>query len=249
MRRRKPHQRLLRNAGTVGGNLCQGTRCWVLPHPWARMDLLARRRRHLLRTDRRPPKARARARRSHLLRIRPTLRRHSPRQGRPWSCAAVPASASSCCSISTAVRPRRIGRWWCSSLASSSPRAADPRRPSGRLTCEPASAAPSRSRSSPLPPHGGGRICAWSRRGWRTSRESLDPGDPLDGLPGHPQSAWKRDVLAELVRRAAAGRRLGLSCRPQHSSPTARGRSAEPAGVGALVALRDASASDVAVHR
>ncbi len=32
----------------------------------------------------------------------------------------------------------------------------------------------------------------------------LDPADPLAGLPGHPQSAWKRKVLATLVERAAA---------------------------------------------
>ncbi len=30
----------------------------------------------------------------------------------------------------------------------------------------------------------------------------LDPADPLAGLPGHPQSAWKRDVLAALAERA-----------------------------------------------
>jgi xanthine dehydrogenase YagS FAD-binding subunit len=29
----------------------------------------------------------------------------------------------------------------------------------------------------------------------------LDPGDPLAGLPGNPQSAWKRGVLAALVER------------------------------------------------
>ncbi len=33
---------------------------------------------------------------------------------------------------------------------------------------------------------------------------AIDPADPLAGLPGHPQSAWKRDILAELVRRALA---------------------------------------------
>ena len=33
---------------------------------------------------------------------------------------------------------------------------------------------------------------------------SLDPADPLAGLPGHPQSAWKRTVLATLVERASA---------------------------------------------
>lgn len=32
----------------------------------------------------------------------------------------------------------------------------------------------------------------------------LDPADPLDGLPGHPQSAWKRQVLVTLVERATA---------------------------------------------
>lgn len=30
----------------------------------------------------------------------------------------------------------------------------------------------------------------------------LDPADPLAGLPGNPQSAWKRDVLATLAERA-----------------------------------------------
>ena len=34
---------------------------------------------------------------------------------------------------------------------------------------------------------------------------ALDPTDPLAGLPGHPQSAWKRKVLATLVERALAG--------------------------------------------
>jgi xanthine dehydrogenase YagS FAD-binding subunit len=29
----------------------------------------------------------------------------------------------------------------------------------------------------------------------------LDPGEPLAGLPGNPQSAWKREVLATLVER------------------------------------------------
>ena len=33
---------------------------------------------------------------------------------------------------------------------------------------------------------------------------AVDPADPLAGLPGHPQSAWKRKVLATLVERASA---------------------------------------------
>jgi xanthine dehydrogenase YagS FAD-binding subunit len=32
----------------------------------------------------------------------------------------------------------------------------------------------------------------------------LNPSDPLEGLPGNPQSAWKRQVLAALVERAVA---------------------------------------------
>ena len=34
---------------------------------------------------------------------------------------------------------------------------------------------------------------------------ALDSADPLAGLPGHPQSAWKRKVLEALVERATAG--------------------------------------------
>jgi CO/xanthine dehydrogenase FAD-binding subunit len=33
---------------------------------------------------------------------------------------------------------------------------------------------------------------------------ALDPRNPLDGLPGHPQTEWKRSLLAALVERALA---------------------------------------------
>ena len=33
---------------------------------------------------------------------------------------------------------------------------------------------------------------------------AIDPEDPLRDLPGNPQSAWKRDVVAELARRTVA---------------------------------------------
>jgi len=42
---------------------------------------------------------------------------------------------------------------------------------------------------------------------------ALDPADPLAGLPGHPQSAWKRKVLATLVERAAAALHLPAGSR------------------------------------
>jgi xanthine dehydrogenase YagS FAD-binding subunit len=32
----------------------------------------------------------------------------------------------------------------------------------------------------------------------------IDPASPLEGLPGHPQSSWKRSVLRTLVERAVA---------------------------------------------
>lgn len=38
---------------------------------------------------------------------------------------------------------------------------------------------------------------------------ALDPADPLADLPGHPQSAWKRKVLATLVARGVAALRGG----------------------------------------
>jgi xanthine dehydrogenase YagS FAD-binding subunit len=38
---------------------------------------------------------------------------------------------------------------------------------------------------------------------------ALDPADPLAGLPGHPQSAWKRKVLETLVERGVAALRGG----------------------------------------
>jgi hypothetical protein len=33
---------------------------------------------------------------------------------------------------------------------------------------------------------------------------ALDPADPLSGLPGNPQSAWKRRALETLAGRALA---------------------------------------------
>ena len=40
--------------------------------------------------------------------------------------------------------------------------------------------------------------------GVATVPRALDPADPLAGLPGNPQSAWKRDLLAALAERALA---------------------------------------------
>ena len=81
-----------------------------------------------------------------------------------------------------------------------------------------------------LPPHGrtagvlvparlGRGGAAWrrglaGRGGVANIPRALDPADPLEGLPGHPQSAWKRTVLATLVERATAAIAGGLGpCR------------------------------------
>ena len=76
----------LRNQGTVGGQPRPARALLVLPP--SRPDLLARRRRHLLRADRRPPQARPRGRGLHLGRaLRPRrraarARRERARRGR-----------------------------------------------------------------------------------------------------------------------------------------------------------------------
>jgi len=49
-----------------------------------------------------------------------------------------------------------------------------------------------------------GGVVAFVAAGVANIPHALDPSDPLAGLPGHPQSAWKRRVLTTLVERAAA---------------------------------------------
>ncbi len=48
-----------------------------------------------------------------------------------------------------------------------------------------------------------GEAVAMAAAGVANIPRAIDPADPLAGLPGHPQSAWKRSVLATLVERAA----------------------------------------------
>lgn len=49
-----------------------------------------------------------------------------------------------------------------------------------------------------------GEVLALVAAGVANIPREVDPADPLAGLPGHPQSAWKRKVLATLVERATA---------------------------------------------
>lgn len=50
--------------------------------------------------------------------------------------------------------------------------------------------------------HGGG--ARFVAAGVANVPRAIDPADPLAGLPGHPHSSWKRQVLATLVERASA---------------------------------------------
>jgi xanthine dehydrogenase YagS FAD-binding subunit len=49
-----------------------------------------------------------------------------------------------------------------------------------------------------------GHVVSLAAAGVANIPRSLDPADPLAGLPGHPQSAWKRQVLETLVERSVA---------------------------------------------
>ena len=47
-------------------------------------------------------------------------------------------------------------------------------------------------------------LCLVVAAGIANVPHALDHTAPLAGLPGHPQSAWKRQVLATLVERGVA---------------------------------------------
>ena len=173
--------------GTVAGNLCQGGSLLVLPPP--RPDLLAGRRRHLLRPDRRPPKARPGDRRLHLGRAqRPRGRAAGPRRRGHHQPPHASAWRSS-----TGGRPRTTVR---------------------RSRCEPGEliTAAHACRARPLGSAYArtGERAAWSFAltgvaaarfddGLRVAAigvsnlpRLIDPDDPLAGLPGLEGSRWKR---------------------------------------------------------
>ena len=137
-------------------------------------------------------------------RIPPTSRPPSPPVARP-SCSAPPAESGSCrCSISTAGRRTTTARSSCSSrVRSSSPceLPAPPDASSYLRTGE------RQAFSFPLVSVAAARRddeVTLVAAGVANIPRALDPSDPLAGLPGNPQSAWKRTVLSTLVERATA---------------------------------------------
>ena len=210
--------------------------------------MLARRRRHLLRPDRRPPQAQPGGRRLHLgppLRPRAGARRRAARRS---SCARPRASGSCRCSSSTAGRPRTTARSSRSPSASSSSRCGSPPRRRRPSTSAPASGRRSRSRSSRSPPPARETRLTLAAAGVANIPRSLDPADPLAGLPGHPQSAWKRTVLATLVERATRAGGLpdawvATRAPSRRGCPrcgrAARGRPRDPLGLLPVLDLAD----------
>ena len=191
----------LRNQGTVGGQ--PGTARALLVLPASRPDLLAGRRRHLLRADRRPPQARPRGRRLHLGRALGPRRRAAGarREGRITGAAASGA---------------------CRSPSSTGARAPDHRSALQLARGELITAV-----ELPAPPDASayeraGERAAWSFAlvgiaaarfgdtlrlaaiGLTNEPRLLDPADPLRGLDGLEQTGWKRELSGVLCERALA---------------------------------------------
>ena len=191
----------LRNQGTVGGNLCQHTRCWYYRgaewNCWlgGGDTCFAQIGDH----------------RKHNLEPGDCISAH-PSDLAPALARAEPPSSS---------RPgQEPGRWSCSSSTGARPKttAHSLALGAGELVT---------AVRLPAPPNAstylrtGERLAfsfplvsvAAARHGAAVSvfaagianiPRPIDPADPLAGLPGHPQSAWKRQVLATLVERACA---------------------------------------------
>ena len=191
---------LLRNVGTVGGNLCQHTRCWYYR---ARVALLARRRRHLLRPDRRPPQAQPSAGdciSAHPSDLAPAL-------------AACGATSSSSAEVARAPAARSLpaadrGQPLAADLAPGElvTRCGSLRRRTPPSTSARRARRPSRSRSSRSPPPAAGRARLVAAGMANFAR--LDAADPLRGCRAIRSPAGS--AVARDARRARA-RRRGLA--------------------------------------
>ena len=178
----------------------------LLVLPRRGVDLLARRRRHLLRADRRPPQAQPRAGRLHLgASLRPRSGARRVRRDRRRALARRRAGDAAARSLPPSDRRQPLARHARARARSSSPSGC-PRRPTPRRTSARASGRRSRSRSSRSRRLGAATPLTLAAAGVANIPRALDPADPLAGLPGHPQSAWKRKVLATLVERAHVAR-------------------------------------------
>ena len=176
----------------------------LLVLPGRGVALLARRRRHVLRADRRPPQARPRAGRLHLgAPVRPRAGARGLRgDGRGSLVGWRPGACR--CSTSTG-RPTAENR----SLLTLEP---GELVVAVRLPAPPDASAYRRlgeraAFSFPLVSVAAARRgdeVALVAAGVANVPRALDRSDPLAGLPGNPQSAWKRRALATLAERALA---------------------------------------------
>ena len=181
----------------------------VLPRP--RVALLARRRRHLLRADRRPPQAQPRARRLHLgASVRP---RAGPRRLRRDGRRALGGRRARAAAARPLPPPDR-GR---PVAADARPgRARDGRaaaRAAGRLGLRAGRRAagvlvPARRRRRRAARR---RPCVSSAAGVANVPRELDPADPLAGLPGQPAERLEAPRAGDAGR--AASQRLRRATR------------------------------------
>ena len=192
---------LLRNAATIGGNLCQGTRCWYYRgYEW---------RCWLGGGD--TCYAQIGDHRKHNLEPGDCISAH------PSDLAPALAACGASVLVASSAGEREL------------PLLDLYRRPTGenrslltlapgelvtevRLPAPPAASAylragERRAFSFPLVSVAAARNSSGIRlaaAGVANVPREIDPADPLQGLPGHPQSSWKRELLSALVERAVA---------------------------------------------
>ena len=188
----------LREMGTVGGNLCQQVRCWYFRHPdltcWLRggdtcYAQVGDHRKHGLEPGdciSVAPSDLAAA----LLALDATVETSSRPQGIPLADLYRKASDENRSTAGAGAGRVRDRRSWC-------------RAPRTRArTSGPASGTPGASRWPASRPPVSATSCGWRRSGYRNLPRLLDPADPLAGLPGLEQTAWKRRLLSGLAGEA-----------------------------------------------
>ncbi len=201
---------LLRNVGTVGGNLCQHTRCWyyrgVEWHCWLGGGDTCY--------------AQLGDHRKHGLAPGDCISAH------PSDLAPALAACGATVTLRSAAGERELPLLELYRLPTAERRSLVDLQPGELVTAVTLPAAPIVSAylrageraafSFPLVGVAGartGRGVALVATGVANVPRALTPDDPLEGLPGLPQSAWKRQVLATLVERVgdllAEGARRG----------------------------------------
>jgi xanthine dehydrogenase YagS FAD-binding subunit len=192
---------LLRNAGTVGGNLCQHTRCWYYRgeewHCWLGGGETCY--------------AQIGDHRRHNLEPGDCISAH------PSDLAPALAASGAAVELRSAAGSRELPLLELYRTPTADNRSLLSREPGELVVAVRLPAPPDASAYERL-----GERAAFSfplvsvaaaRRGSETRLvaagvanvpRELDPADPLAGLPGNPQTGWKRRALATLAERAAA---------------------------------------------